>query len=125
MPTNDESVSAAEVTDLRSAMDLLRSMPGELVTTDRPVDPYLEIAGIYKLVGAGTPARPPTRVGPALFFTNVKGYGIPVVTGILASRQRTARLFGSTVEGLPSTLLDALEHPVAPVTVAGGEAPCQ
>ena len=125
MPTNDESVSAAEVTDLRSAMDLLRSMPGELVTTDRPVDPYLEIAGIYKLVGAGTPARPPTRVGPALFFTNVKGYGIPVVTGILASRQRTARLLGSTVEGLPSTLLDALEHPVTPVAVAGGEAPCQ
>ena len=106
-------------------MDLLRSLPGELVTTDRLVDPYLEIAGIYKLVGAGTPARPPTRVGPAMFFENVKGCGMPVVTGILASRQRTARLLGSTVEQLPSALLEALEHPIAPVTVAGSEAPCQ
>ena len=95
------------------------------MTTDRLVDPYLEIAGIYKLVGAGTAVRPPTRVGPAMLFENVKGYAMPVVAGVLASRERTARLLGSTVERLPFTLLEALEHPVPPVTVAGSEAPCQ
>jgi UbiD family decarboxylase len=125
MPTDDGAVSAAEITDLRSALDLLRSMPGELVTIDRLVDPYLEIAGIYKLIGAGTPARPPTRRGPAMLLENVKDHDMPVVTGVLASRYRTARLLGSTVERLPWTLLEALEHPIAPVTVAGRDAPCQ
>jgi UbiD family decarboxylase len=125
MSTTHGSAGALEVTDLRSAMDLLRSMPGELVTTDRLVDPYLEIAGIYKLIGAGTPALPPTRLGPAALFTNVKRCGMPVVAGVLASRRRTALLLGSTEERLPVALLEALEHPVAPVTVTSGEAPCQ
>ena len=38
-----------------------------------------------------TPLAPPTRVGPAMLFENVKGYGMPVVAGVLASRLRTAR----------------------------------
>lgn len=125
MPVIDGPGSPPEVTDLRSAIDLLRSAPGEFETTDRLVDPYLEIAGIYKLVGAGTPARPPTRLGPAMLFENVRGSGMPVVVGALASRRRAARLLGSTVERLPASLLDALEHPVPPVTVAGCDAPCQ
>ena len=115
----------AEVSDLRSALDVLRALPGELLTTDRLVDPYLEIAAIYKLIGAGTPARPPTRLGPAMLFENVKGSSMPVVAGVLAGRERTARLLGSTVKLLPAALLAALEHPVAPVTIPGGDAPCQ
>ena len=47
---------------------------------------------MYKHVGAGTPVPPPTRIGPAMLFENVKGYGMPVVTGVLASRERTALL---------------------------------
>ena len=46
MASTDGTVSASQVTDLRSAMDLLRSLPGEFVTTDLPVDPYLELAGL-------------------------------------------------------------------------------
>ena len=98
-------------------------MPGQLVSTREPVDPVAELAGVYRLVGAGTPVAPPTRVGPAMLFESVKGYDMPVVTGILASRERTALLLGSTVDRLPFLLLDALHRPLAPVTVA--EAPCQ
>lgn len=122
---NSSDISSAEITDLRSAIDLLASLPGQFVSTDTPVDPYLELAGVYAPLGAGTPAPPPTRVGPAMLFTNVKGFGMPVVTGILASRLRTAHLLGSTIQRLPFTLLEALEHPITPVMVVGGEAPCQ
>ena len=117
------SVAAADILDLRSALEFLASIPGQLATTRQPVDAHAELAAIYKRVGAGTPLAPPTRTGPALLFENVTGYGIPVVAGILASRERTALLMGSTIERLPFDLLAALNHTCAPVTVE--LAPCQ
>jgi len=112
-----------EVTDLRSALALLKETPGQLLTTHAEVDPVAELAGVYRHIGAGTPVAPPTRVGPAMLFTNVKGHSIPVVTGILASRPRVAQLLGTTPERLPFALLDALNHPQTPVVV--DNAPCQ
>jgi 4-hydroxy-3-polyprenylbenzoate decarboxylase len=116
-------LTSADVTDLRSALALLAATPGELVSTRTPVDPVAELAGVYRLVGAGTPVAPPTRVGPAMLFENVKGYAMPVVTGVLASRKRTALLLGGTPERLPFLLLEALNHPVTPVLVR--QAACQ
>jgi 4-hydroxy-3-polyprenylbenzoate decarboxylase len=115
-------MTATNIIDLRTALEFLSSIPGQLVSTKEPVDPIAELAGVYKLVGAGTPVAPPTRIGPAMLFENVKGYSMPVVTGVLASRQRTALLMNSSVERLPFDLLAALEHPCAPITVSG--APC-
>ncbi len=115
----------SEIIDLRSALEFLASIPGQLVSTKEPVDPVAELAGVYKLVGAGTPVAPPTRVGPAMMFESVKGYDMPVVTGLLASRERTALLLGSQIDRLPFDLLEALRHPVAPVMVDASKAPCQ
>ena len=115
--------SATDIVDLRTALEFLASIPGQLVSTKVEVDPVAELAGVYRHVGAGTPVAPPTRVGPAMLFENVKGYSMPVVTGILASRLRTALLLNSTVERLPFDLLDALNHPCPPTIV--GAAPCQ
>jgi 4-hydroxy-3-polyprenylbenzoate decarboxylase len=114
----------SDILDLRTALEFLRGIPGQLVSTREPVDPVAELAGVYKLVGAGTPVAPPTRVGPAMLFENVKGYDMPVVTGILASRVRTALLTGSSIDRLPFDLLDALRHPVPPVDF-DGPPPCQ
>jgi len=105
------------VCDLRSALEFLASIPGQLVSTRVSVDPAAELAGVYKQVGAGTPLAPPTRTGPAMLFENVKGFDMPVVVGILASRERTALLMNSTIERLPFDLLEALKHPCPPVTV--------
>ena len=115
----------ADIVDLRTALAFLASIPGQLVSTREPVDPVAELAGVYKLVGAGTPLAPPTRIGPAMLFENVKGYDMPVVVGVLASRERTALLMNSTIERLPFDLLDALNHPRPPVIVAREDAPCQ
>ena len=106
-------MDTGSILDLRSALEFLASIPGQLATTPQPVDAHAELAAVYKRAGAG----------PALLFENVKGYAIPVVAGILASRERTALLMGSTIERLPFDLLDALNHTCAPVTVAS--APCQ
>jgi UbiD family decarboxylase len=117
--------SATQIVDLRTALSFLESIPGQLVSTREPVDPVAELAGVYKLVGAGTPLAPPTRTGPAMLFENVKGYQMPVVVGILASRRRTALLMNSTIDRLPFDLLEALRNPCSPVTVPAASAPCQ
>ena len=95
------------------------------MSTEVEVDPYLELTGVYRRVGAGTPVAPPTQIGPAMIFENVKGYDMSVVAGVLASRKRTALLVGSTPERLAFDLVDALGRPVAPTMVSGENAPCQ
>lgn len=116
---------SSEITDLRSALRLLESRRGQLLTTREPVDANAQLAGVYKRVGAGAPVEPPTRIGPAMMFESVKGFDVRVVTGVLASRERTAILLNSTVERLPFDLLAALNNTIAPVTIANGSAPCQ
>ncbi len=119
------SISLADVVDLRSALDFLATIPGQLLRIKKPVDPYCELAGVYKKIGAGTPVAPPTRPGPAVLFENVKGYNIPIAAGLLATRERTAHLMGSKPEVLSQALLDAVRHPVAPVMASPGNALCQ
>ena len=120
--------SAQDIRDLRDALAFLSTLPGHhLSTTSKAVDAHAELAGIYKRIGAGTPVAPPTRIGPAMLFENVKGYpDVRVLVGMLASRERTALLLGSTVDQLPFTLLRALDRRIAPMTVSFPEgAPCQ
>jgi 4-hydroxy-3-polyprenylbenzoate decarboxylase len=118
-------VSSADIDDLHSALEFLATVPGQLLTIKKPVDPYCELAGVYKKIGAGTPVVPPTRSGPAVLFENVKGYSIPVATGLLAARERAALLMGSSQEQLPRMLLDAVRNPVAPAMVPQNRAPSQ
>ena len=64
---------AEKVRDLRSALERLRNMPGQLAETDVEVDPMAELAGVYRYVGAGGTVKRPTKEGPAMIFRNVKG----------------------------------------------------
>ncbi len=119
------TATAGDITDLRTALDFLAGIPGQLVSTKVEVDPYLELAGVYRRVGSGTPTAPPTQIGPAMLFDNVKGHAMRVVAGVLASRERTALLLGSSKERLVFDLLEALERPIPPLTVPATKALCQ
>ena len=84
-----------QINDLRSALELLRNLPGQLAETSIPVDPMAELAGVYRYVGAGGTVMRPTKEGPAMIFNNIKGYpGARIAIGLLASRDRVAALFG-------------------------------
>ena len=86
---------ADKVRDLRSALKLLKEMPGQLAETDVEVDPMAELAGVYRYVGAGGTVQRPTKEGPAMIFHNVKGHpGASVAIGLLASRKRVGALLG-------------------------------
>ncbi len=115
-----------EVTDLRSALALLETMPGNLVTTDVEVDPEAELSGVYRHVGAGGTVMRPTKIdGPAMIFNNIKGHpDARVLIGLLASRQRVAALLGTTKEDLGKLLCRCAQNPIEPV-VTDAPAPCQ
>lgn len=61
-----------QVRDLRSALKLLKEIPGQLVETDVEVNPKAELAGVYRYVGAGGTVKRPTKEGPAMIFNNIK-----------------------------------------------------
>ena len=115
-----------QVYDLRSALERLRSIPGQLVETDVQVDPAAELAGVYRHVGAGGTVMRPTRSGPAMLFNQIKGHpGARVAIGLLADRRRVAALLDSRPEELGKLLRDSVNHPVEPVLNSGGAPLCQ
>ncbi len=116
---------SAKVTDLRSAIELLKGIPGQLAETDVEVEPLAELSGVYRHVGAGGTVMRPTKEGPAMIFHNVKGHeGASVIIGLLASRTRVGYLLDCDPKRLGFLLKDAVNAPIAPV-VTDEPAPCQ
>jgi len=125
MPTKG-CITAADIVDLRSALEVLSHEPGQLVSTDEPVDPMAELSGVYRYVGAGGTVMRPTREGPAMIFNKVKGYDdVRVVIGLLASRRRVGMLLGCAPEKLGFLLKDAVAKAMQPVTIPQDKALCQ
>jgi len=123
---NNKTETKIEVTDLRSALKLLESLPGELVSTDVEIDPNAEISGVYRYVGAGGTCMRPTRQGPAMTFNKVKGFkDFRVSIGILASRKRVGHLLNCAPERLGFLLRDAVKNAIPPVLVGPEKAQCQ
>ncbi|MCG7365045.1 UbiD family decarboxylase [Pantoea sp. ACRSH] len=112
--------------DLRAAIDILKQYDGEYIETSEPVDPAAELSGVYRYIGAGGTVMRPTRTGPAMVFNKVKGYDdFRVLIGLLASRQRVARLLGVPKENLAQLLRESVHHAIAPVVIANEQAACQ
>lgn len=113
------------VRDLRSALELLADMPGQLIETDVEVEPMAELSGVYRHIGAGGTCMRPTKEGPAMIFNNVKGHpDARVAIGVLASRKRVGALLNCEPENLGKLLYHSVEKPIPPVIVSGA-APCQ
>src|SRR5262245_33253748 len=74
----------AHLRDLRSALDWLKAN-GDLVVTDRQVDPDLQVTGLQKLMDGGCP----------VLFNNVKGKpNHRVVTNLFGDMAAINRMFG-------------------------------
>lgn len=115
-----------DILDLRTALKVLRSTPGQLVETDVEVDPQAELSGVYRHVGAGGTVMRPTKIeGPAMLFHRMKGFvDAQVAIGVLASRKRVGILLGCDPAELAFVVRDSLNHAIAPV-VSDAPAPCQ
>lgn len=113
-------------TDFRSILELLKTVPGQLIETDEPVDPNAELCGVYRHVGAAGTVQRPTQIGPMMIFNNVKGHeGARVAIGVLASRERVGIMLDTEPKRLGFLLKDALSHPIDPITIHQDKAVCQ
>lgn len=74
------------VRDIRAMMRMMEER-GELKVIEAEVDPVLELAEIHRRVIAAN--------GPALLFTNPKGYDVPVLTNMFGTSERALMAFGS------------------------------
>ena len=118
---------ANKVNDLRSALELLEGMEGQLIETDVEVDPHAELSGVYRHIGAGGTVARPTKEGPAMIFNNIKGHkDARVVIGLLASRKRVGALLDCEPKRLGFLLNEAVKNPIPAVEIPADEpAPCQ
>ena len=99
---------------------------GLLVRIDRPINKDTELHPLVRWQFVGGLAEDARR---AFLFTNVvdgsgKRYDIPVAVGALAASPRIYALgMGRAVEEIGPAWLDAISHPIPPITVASP--PCQ
>ncbi len=116
---------SSKVRDLRSALELLRSMPGQLIETDLEIEPEAELSGVYRHVGAGGTVMRPTKEGPAMIFNNIKGHpDARIAIGVLASRKRVGALLNCEPKNLGKLLYHSVDNPIPPVVISG-KAICQ
>lgn len=115
-----------KIHDSRSAIDYLKTQPGELIETDVEVDPAAELCGVYRYIGSGGTVERPTKTGPAMIFNNIKGHpDARVLIGLLASRKRAAHLIGVEPDRVAYALNEALNNPITPRYLDKNEAQCQ
>src|SRR2546428_8708044 len=76
----------------------------ELLEISRPVDP--------RNIAALVP-----QSDKALLFTNVVGYSMPVVSGLLQSRNRLSLAMGVSYEGIEKKLRMGMDRPIQPKVV--------
>src|SRR6266566_8361138 len=102
--------------DLRSTLEWLRAS-GELIETDKEVDPDLQVTGLQKHMDGGCP----------VLFNNVKGKpNHRVITNLFGDMAIINRMFGWADDAdRVRKLAHALSHPIKPVEIAQSEAPCQ
>ena len=91
--------------DLRRFMNQLRQ-DGALVEIRAAVDADQEAAEIHRRVVAAA--------GPALFFTNIKGAGFPLVTNLFGTTRRAQLAFGERPQRLIQRLVDLVETLLPP-----------
>ena len=99
-------------TRFRAALDRMAEQ-GRLLTYTAPVDPNLEVAGIMKKLDGG----------PALLFSQVDGYDMPVIGNLLSCQANVEAAFGIDFRGVREFVGRALGEPKPPVLVA--KAPAQ
>jgi len=94
-------------TSFRSAMDRMINR-GRIEAFTSPIDTNLAVAGVMKKRDGG----------PALLFTAIDGYAIPIIGNLLCCQANCEAAFGVDFHGIRIAISRALSTPIPPVLVA-------
>ncbi|MBF8254426.1 MAG: 3-octaprenyl-4-hydroxybenzoate carboxy-lyase UbiD [Deltaproteobacteria bacterium] len=111
-----DGASPEEARDLRSAIEWMKK-EGDIIVTDKEVDPNLELTGIQKKLDGGCP----------ILFNNVKGKPQHrCVTNLFGDMNVINKMFGwKDHADRTRKLAYAITHPIAPIVVDQKDAPVQ
>src|SRR5918992_6262776 len=111
-----DSAPLEVVRDLRGAIEWFKKN-GDLIVTDKEVDPDLEITGIQKQLDGGCP----------ILFNNVKGKPKHrCITNLFGDMNIINKMFGWKDDpDRTRKLAHALSNPITPQEVMQSVAPCQ
>jgi len=114
-PTGN-AAGKAHLRDLRSTLAWLKAN-GDLIETDKPVNPDLEVTGLQKLMDGGNP----------VLFNAVTGKpNHRVVTNLFGSIDVMNKMFGwENDRDRTVKLASALNRPLPPQEISQSDAPCQ
>ncbi len=113
-----------KINDLRSAIEYLKTIPGEIAESDKEIDCNSELCGVYRYLAGGCCPRP-TREGPAMIFNNLKGVpGQRCIVGINGSPKLVGHIIGFEPEKLEFLHNDSVNHLIAPVEASPDEVKC-
>jgi 4-hydroxy-3-polyprenylbenzoate decarboxylase len=113
---SDKKSGKKDVTSLRGALDWLRST-GNLIETDKEVNPDLEITGLQKHFDGG----------PCILFNNVKGKPhARAITNLFGDIKVVEQMFGwKDSQERVKKVARAFEKPLKPVVIDQKDAPVQ
>jgi len=102
-------ISNSEVldTNFRPAIDRMINR-GRIEAFTSPIDTNLAVAGVMKKRDGG----------PALLFTKVDGYAIPIIGNLLCCQANCEAAFGVDFHGIRTAIGRALSTPIPPVLVS-------
>ncbi|MBI4528742.1 MAG: UbiD family decarboxylase [Deltaproteobacteria bacterium] len=100
--------------DLREFITLLEQK-NDLLRVKKPVDTRFEISAYIR--------KTSDQRGPAILFENVKGFNIPVVGGLFATRERAFLALECAAENYVEKFFYSLERLIPPRVVSDG--PCK
>lgn len=101
---------------LRDFVDLLETLPGELIRVEEEVSPVYETSAVLKEAAA-------REQSPVVLFENVRGYpGVRIVGNVLGSRRRLATAMNAAIHELNAEYLRRVEEPVRPALFGDGPA---
>src|SRR5690349_16106357 len=111
-----DGAAPEEVRDLRRAIEWMKK-EGDIIVTDKEVDPNLEITGIQKQLDGGCP----------ILFNNVKGKpNHRCITNLFGDMNVINKMFGwKDHADRTRKLAYAVTHPIPPVVVDQKDAPVQ
>ena len=111
-----DGASPEEARDLRSAIEWMKK-EGDIIVTDKEVDPNLELTGIQKKLDGGCP----------ILFNNVKGKPQHrCVTNLFGDMNVINKMFGwKDHADRTRKLAYAITHPIAPIVIDQKDAPVQ
>ena len=111
-----DGASPEECRDLRSSIEWMKKA-GDIIVTDKEVDPNLELTGIQKKLDGGCP----------ILFNNVKGKPQHrCITNLFGDMNVINKMFGWKDHAERTRKLAyAITHPIAPIVVDQKDAPVQ